>query len=82
MKRDKRTQLRLYSLNFDNLTIEFEDQWSESYKFIVRKNYTKDIIEQMYLTVADFNAYNKEAKSANMYYIFQAFASEQAARKI
>lgn len=55
-------------------TIEFNDTWSDAKSFVVRKNYTKDIIETMYTFVADFNAYNKEAKSANMYYIFQAFA--------
>lgn len=54
--------------------ISFEDKWTNAYKFTIRKNYTKDLIETMYNMVADFNAYNKEAKSANMYYIFQAFA--------
>lgn len=55
-------------------TITIEDEWSYPHPFTIRKDFTKDIVEQMYLTVADFNAYNKEAKSANMYYIFQAFA--------
>lgn len=54
--------------------ISFEDKWTNAYEFTIRKNYTKDLIETMYNMVADFNAYNKEAKSANMYYIFQAFA--------
>ena len=57
-----------------NATIVFEDEWSNICSFTIRKNYTKDLVEAMYLTVADFNAYNKEAKSANMYYIFQAIA--------
>lgn len=55
--------------------ITFICEWSDSFKFIVRKNYTKDLIEAMYSSVADFNSYNKEAKSANMYYIFQSIAS-------
>ena len=50
-------------------------EWSNSFKFTVRKNYTKDLVETMYSSVADFNSYNKEAKSANMYYIFQSIAS-------
>lgn len=54
--------------------ISFEDKWTNAYEFTIRKNYTKDLIDTMYNMVADFNAYNKEAKSANMYYIFQAFA--------
>lgn len=54
--------------------IEFNDNWSDVKYFSIRKNYIKDIVETMYTFVADFNAYNKEAKSANMYYIFQAFA--------
>lgn len=54
--------------------IEFNDSWSDSLLFTIPKNYTKDIVEQMYNIVADFNSYNKEAKSANFYYLFQAFA--------
>lgn len=54
--------------------IEFDDDWSEPLLFTIPKNYTKDIIEQMYSIVADYNAYNKEVKSANIYYLFQAFA--------
>lgn len=57
-----------------NETIQINDKWSNTLKFIVPKNYTKDIIQIMYDTVADFNAYNKEVKSANFYYLFQAFA--------
>ena len=56
-------------------TLNIEDVWTEPLQFTIRKNYTKDIIEIMYRTVADFNAYNKEAKSANFYYLFQAFAT-------
>lgn len=55
--------------------IQIDDKWSEPLKFTVRKNYTKDIVDIMYRTVADFNAYNKEVKSANFYYLFQAFAT-------
>lgn len=54
--------------------IIFNDTWSKTHKFIIDKNYTKDLVETMYNMVVDFNAYNKEAKSANMYYIFQAIA--------
>lgn len=57
------------------IPITFEDSWSEAHSFTIRKNYTKDLVETMYSLVADFNAYNKEAKSANMYYIFQAIAT-------
>ena len=56
--------------------ITINDNWSDTYKFSIPKNYTKDLIEAMYKMVADFNAYNKEAKSANMYYIFQAIATQ------
>lgn len=55
--------------------ISIDDKWSNEFSFLIRKNYTKDIIDIMYRTVADFNAYNKEAKSANFYYLFQAFAT-------
>ena len=55
--------------------IQIDDKWSEPLKFTVRKNYTKDIVDIMYKTVADFNSYNKEVKSANFYYLFQAFAT-------
>lgn len=58
----------------DTIDISINDQWTEAFKFTIRKNYTKDIIETMYKMVPDINAYNKEAYSANMYYIFQAFA--------
>lgn len=54
--------------------ISFIDEWSSNSSFTIRKNYTKDLIDTMYTMVADFNAYNKEVKSANMYYIFQAMA--------
>ena len=57
-----------------NETIQINDNWCNTLKFIVPKNYTKDIVQIMYDTVADFNAYNKEVKSANFYYLFQAFA--------
>lgn len=56
--------------------ISINDNWSDTYEFSIPKNYTKDLIEAMYKMVADFNAYNKEAKSANMYYIFQAIATQ------
>ena len=54
--------------------ITINDTWSNTLEFKIPKNYTKDLVESMYKMVADFNAYNKEAKSANMYYIFQAVA--------
>lgn len=54
--------------------ITINDTWSNILEFIIPKNYTKDLVEAMYKMVADFNAYNKDAKSANMYYIFQAVA--------
>ena len=57
-----------------NETIQIDDIWSNTLQFNIPKNYTKDIIDIMYATVADFNAYNKEVSSANFYYIFQAFA--------
>ena len=57
-------------------SISFNDAWSDIKEFVIPKNYTKDLVEIMYRTVADFNAYNKEAKSANMYYIFQAVATQ------
>lgn len=57
-----------------NETIQIDDIWSNTLQFNIPKNYTKDIIDIMYATVADFNAYNKEVGSANFYYIFQAFA--------
>ena len=56
--------------------ITFEDTWSGTKPFTIRKNYTKDLVEIMYSMVADFNAYNKEAKSANFYYIFQSIATQ------
>lgn len=56
--------------------ITIYDDWSDIYRFNIPKNYTKDLVEVMYKMVADFNAYNKEAKSANMYYIFQAIATQ------
>lgn len=59
----------------DIFILAIQDNWSEPLQFTIRKNYTKDIVETMYRTVADFNSYNKEAKSANFYYLFQAFAS-------
>lgn len=55
-------------------TIQINDVWAEPLKFNVPKNYTKDIVEIMYNIVADSNSYNKEVKSANFYYLFQAFA--------
>ena len=55
-------------------TIQINDIWPEPLKFNVPKNYTKDIVEMMYSIVADSNSYNKEVKSANFYYLFQAFA--------
>ena len=54
-------------------TIQINDIWTEPLKFNVPKNYTKDIVEIMYNIVADSNSYNKEVKSANFYYLFQAF---------
>lgn len=56
-----------------NEAIQINDNWTTK-QFIIPKNYTKDIIEIMYDTVADYNAYNKEVNSANFYYLFQAFA--------
>ena len=55
-------------------TIQINDNWSDTLQFNVPKNYTKDIVEIMYKIVADSNSYNKEVKSANFYYLFQAFA--------
>lgn len=55
--------------------ISIMDTWSESKSFSISKNYTKDLIESMYSLVADFNSYNKEVKSANFYYLFQALAT-------
>ena len=55
-------------------SIQFKNNWSDVLKFSVPKDFTKDLTEAMYTMVADFNAYNKEVKSANFYYIFQAFA--------
>lgn len=57
-------------------SITINDSWSDTLKFNIPKNYTKDLVETMYKMVADFNAYSKEAKSANMYYIFQAVATQ------
>lgn len=56
-------------------TIEFSDTWSNFKQINIPRNYTKDIIDSMYTFVADNNAYSKEAKSANFYYLFQAFAT-------
>ena len=56
--------------------ISIKNSWSNTFQFSIPKNYTKDLVEAMYKMVADFNAYNKEAKSANMYYIFQAIATQ------
>lgn len=73
-----KSELKEYSLYTINGEIkedlQFNDLWSESFRFQIQKNYTKDIVEVMYTMVADFNAYNKEVKSANFYYLFQAFA--------
>ena len=54
--------------------IQFNNNWSDTLKFVIPKDFTKDLTESMYTMVADFNAYNKEVKSANFYYLFQAFA--------
>lgn len=54
--------------------IQFNNDWSDTLKFVIPKDFTKDLTESMYTMVADFNAYNKEVKSANFYYLFQAFA--------
>lgn len=54
--------------------IQFNNDWSDILKFVIPKDFTKDLTESMYTMVADFNAYNKEVKSANFYYLFQAFA--------
>ena len=56
------------------LDLALNDIWSNPFKFTIRKNYTKDLVDLMYKTVADANAYNKEVNSANFYYIFQAIA--------
>ena len=65
-----------FSGDVENISsIQFEDEWSDALSFTIPKNYTKDLVEAMYRTVADFNAYNKEAKSANFYYLFQALAT-------
>lgn len=73
-----KTDPKDYVVNIEGLNsivdITFEDIWSDNHNFVIRKDYRKDLVEIMYKTVADFNAYNKEAKSANMYYIFQAVA--------
>ena len=53
--------------------IQFNNNWSDTLKFVIPKDFTKDLTESMYTMVADFNAYNKEVKSANFYYLFQAF---------
>ena len=55
-------------------SIQFKNNWSNILKFSIPKDFTKDLTETMYTMVADFNAYNKEVKSTNFYYIFQAFA--------
>lgn len=66
----------VFSDNSETITtIQFEDTWSNPLHFSIPKNYTKDLVESMYRIVADFNAYNKEAKSANFYYLFQAVAT-------
>lgn len=59
----------------DIRSIYLEDDWSGSHQFTIRKNYTKDLVETMYSLVADFNSYNKEVKSANFYYLFQAITT-------
>lgn len=74
---DQETSFSIYkeeNVEQTSETISFVDDFSETKPFTIAKNYTKDLVESMYKMVADFNAYNKEAKSANMYYIFQALA--------
>ena len=58
--------------NYEFITIQ--NDWSDTLSFTIPTNYTKNIVEYMYSLVADFNAYNKDVKSANFYYLFQAFA--------
>ncbi len=44
--------------------------------FKIGKDYTKSIIDTMYMIVADNNSYTKGRKSANLYYFLQPFAKE------
>ena len=73
----KNSEMNCQIVNNGNVsfeTIQINDNWSNTLQFNVPKNYTKDIVEIMYKIVADSNSYNKEVKSANFYYLFQAFA--------
>ena len=73
----KNSEMNCQIVNNGNVsfeTIQINDNWSDILQFNVPKNYTKDIVEIMYKIVADSNSYNKEVKSANFYYLFQAFA--------
>ena len=74
--RDEELSCTVVSNNEQDLkSITFVDTWSDTHSFVIRKDYTKDLVETMYAIVADFNAYNKEVKSANFYYLFQAIAT-------
>lgn len=56
------------------ISINIDNDFSESLSIIVDKNYTLDIIKTMYNGIPDSNAYSKGAYDANFYYILQCFA--------
>ena len=73
----RNSEMNCQVINSGNITfktIQINDSWSNILEFKIPKNYTKDIVEIMYKVVADSNSYNKEVRSANFYYLFQAFA--------
>lgn len=55
---------------------EFENNWSDFCEIKIKKNYTLDILLSMYNFIADYNAYNKEVKSANFYNFLLPHAKE------
>lgn len=57
--------------NFD-----FVNEWSTPKQITIKKNYTMDILLAMYNFIADYNAYNKEIKSANFYNFLLPHAKE------
>ncbi|MCM1260583.1 MAG: hypothetical protein NC222_06470 [Staphylococcus sp.] len=55
---------------------EFNSDWGETSEITIKKNYTLDILHSMYNFISDYNAYNKEIKSANFYNFLLPHAKE------
>lgn len=71
---------KTYNVKLNNsqtyFNLEFNSDWSDACKITIKKDYTMDILHSMYNFISDYNAYNKEVKSANFYNFLLPHAKE------